>query len=260
MTPFAELLDGSRPWLGSAVTAACMAALAGLALRLSLPGQPQHLHYAPAAPAVGAVPAVSDPAPAAGAGMRDGAGGAAPADLFWILQPADTAALPDAPPVGRSWAADLVEGALMIRLKQVEQDIRPGQDRPGGGGPEPAPGGDRGPVWGKRRGQDHADEMYPGLFKVPGDDHPGRGAHHPPEHRPLSFATCEHSFFPNLTPEGHREFYKAHFPTFRDKRFQALMDFFQLPSKQGGQLLHRPEKPAGSDPGHEPGGGLHPHG
>lgn len=45
----------------------------------------------------------------------------------------------------------------------------------------------------------------------------------------LSFATCEHSFFANLSPAGHREFYKAHFPTFRDKRFQALMEFFQLP-------------------------------
>ncbi len=45
----------------------------------------------------------------------------------------------------------------------------------------------------------------------------------------LSFATCEHSFFPNLTPEEHREFYKAHFSAFRDKRFEALMDFFELP-------------------------------
>lgn len=45
----------------------------------------------------------------------------------------------------------------------------------------------------------------------------------------LSFATCEHSFFPNLTPEEHRDFYKAHFPAFREKRFTALMDFFELP-------------------------------
>ena len=45
----------------------------------------------------------------------------------------------------------------------------------------------------------------------------------------LSFATCEHSFFPNLTPQAHREFYKGQFPTFRDKRFKALMEFFQLP-------------------------------
>ena len=48
----------------------------------------------------------------------------------------------------------------------------------------------------------------------------------------LSFATCEHSFFPNLTPQGHREFYQAHFPNFRDNRFQALMEFFNLPEKK----------------------------
>lgn len=45
----------------------------------------------------------------------------------------------------------------------------------------------------------------------------------------LSFATCEHSYFPNLTPKLHREFYELHFGTFRAGRFQALMDFFELP-------------------------------
>ena len=45
----------------------------------------------------------------------------------------------------------------------------------------------------------------------------------------LSFATCEHSFFPGLSPAAHREFYREHFPTFREKRFDALMDFFALP-------------------------------
>ena len=45
----------------------------------------------------------------------------------------------------------------------------------------------------------------------------------------LSFATCEHSFFPALTPKGHRDFYQTHFPRFNDKRFHALMDFFELP-------------------------------
>lgn len=48
----------------------------------------------------------------------------------------------------------------------------------------------------------------------------------------LSFATCEHSFFPNLTANGHREFYKEQFPKFREKRFEALMDFFSLPVNQ----------------------------
>lgn len=45
----------------------------------------------------------------------------------------------------------------------------------------------------------------------------------------LSFATSEHSFFPNLTAESHRQFYGEHFPNFSDKRFGALMDFFELP-------------------------------
>lgn len=48
----------------------------------------------------------------------------------------------------------------------------------------------------------------------------------------LSFATSEHSFFPALTPEGHKEFYKEHFDTFREKRFNALMEFFELPMKR----------------------------
>ncbi len=45
----------------------------------------------------------------------------------------------------------------------------------------------------------------------------------------LSFATSEHSFFPNLSPRGHKEFYAEHFPCFSEKRFKGLMDFFELP-------------------------------
>ena len=53
----------------------------------------------------------------------------------------------------------------------------------------------------------------------------------------LSFATCEHSFFPNLTPAGHRDFYRDHFPRWREKRFQGLMDFFELPmDRPAGKL------------------------
>ncbi len=48
----------------------------------------------------------------------------------------------------------------------------------------------------------------------------------------ISFATCEHSFFPNLSPESHRAFYQMHFPGFRLKRFYGLMDFFELPKHQ----------------------------
>ncbi len=44
----------------------------------------------------------------------------------------------------------------------------------------------------------------------------------------LSFATCEHSFFPNLNALAHRDFYKMHFPQFLEKRFAGLMEFFEL--------------------------------
>ena len=45
----------------------------------------------------------------------------------------------------------------------------------------------------------------------------------------LSFATNEHSFFPTLTAWAHREFYQEHFDRFNPRRFDALMDFFELP-------------------------------
>ncbi len=48
----------------------------------------------------------------------------------------------------------------------------------------------------------------------------------------LSFATSEHSFFPNLTAESHRDFYQMHFPRFSEKRFKGLMEFFALPMKK----------------------------
>ncbi len=45
----------------------------------------------------------------------------------------------------------------------------------------------------------------------------------------LSFATAEHSYFPNLTAKAHAEFYAEHFPKFSHKRFAGLMEFFALP-------------------------------
>ena len=45
----------------------------------------------------------------------------------------------------------------------------------------------------------------------------------------ISFATCEHSFFPGLSPKGHKEFYCEHFSKFSEKRFDSLMKFFDLP-------------------------------
>lgn len=48
----------------------------------------------------------------------------------------------------------------------------------------------------------------------------------------FSFATCEHSFFPGLSAEGHKIFYQEQFETFNAKRFDGLMEFFQLPMKK----------------------------
>lgn len=53
----------------------------------------------------------------------------------------------------------------------------------------------------------------------------------------LSFATCEHSFFPMLTAQEHKDFYKDYFPTFKEKRFDGLMEFFSIPkNKKIGNL------------------------
>ena len=53
----------------------------------------------------------------------------------------------------------------------------------------------------------------------------------------LSFATSEHSFFPELDGNTHRKFYKEHFGTFREKRFNGLVEFFKLPlNKPIGRL------------------------
>ncbi len=45
----------------------------------------------------------------------------------------------------------------------------------------------------------------------------------------LSFATAEHTFFPELTMREHRWFYERHFPKFRAVRFDGLVKFFELP-------------------------------
>ncbi len=68
--------------------------------------------------------------------------------------------------------------------------------------------------------------QYQGEITLDGESLSNKNIHK------LSFATCEHSFFPNLTPDCHKEFYKLHFPNFREKRYEGLMDFFELPRKK----------------------------
>lgn len=48
----------------------------------------------------------------------------------------------------------------------------------------------------------------------------------------LSFATGDHSFFPSVTADDHKWFYKMQFPLFNEKRYDALMEFFELPTKK----------------------------
>ena len=48
----------------------------------------------------------------------------------------------------------------------------------------------------------------------------------------LSFATVDHSFFPSITADDHKWFYKMHFPMFNEKRYDALMEFFELPTRK----------------------------
>lgn len=67
---------------------------------------------------------------------------------------------------------------------------------------------------------------YSGAIALDGEPITGRNIHR------LSFATCEHSFFPNLTPAEHKTFYEMNFPAFREKRFHGLMEFFQLPENR----------------------------
>lgn len=48
----------------------------------------------------------------------------------------------------------------------------------------------------------------------------------------LSFATGDHSFFPSITASDHKWFYQMQFPNFNEKRYEALMEFFELPTNK----------------------------
>ena len=60
----------------------------------------------------------------------------------------------------------------------------------------------------------------------------------------LSFATGDHSFFPSITADDHKWFYKMHFPMFNEKRYDALMEFFELlpPVKKDKRIQFRAAK------------------
>ena len=58
----------------------------------------------------------------------------------------------------------------------------------------------------------------------------------------IAFATIEHSFFPDLSPAGHAQFYESHFPKFNRKRFDVLMDFVGLPMHGAARRLSTGQK------------------
>lgn len=64
----------------------------------------------------------------------------------------------------------------------------------------------------------------------------------PDNYERLSFGTCEHSFFEYLTAQEHREFYEMQFTRFNAKRFEALMDFFNLPTYKKIRTLSMGQK------------------
>lgn len=53
----------------------------------------------------------------------------------------------------------------------------------------------------------------------------------------ISFASSEHSLFPQLTALEHRDFFRSVFPRFNNERFQFLMNFFHLPEYQKFQHM-----------------------
>lgn len=55
----------------------------------------------------------------------------------------------------------------------------------------------------------------------------------------LSFITEEGSFFHDMTPRGHNEFYKDILPCFNSDRFMKLVDFFELPLDKKARTLSR---------------------
>ncbi len=58
----------------------------------------------------------------------------------------------------------------------------------------------------------------------------------------ISFATSEHSFFPDITAKGHMLFYKEHFERFNEKRFIGLMEFFELPMNKNIRFFSTGQK------------------
>lgn len=99
----------------------------------------------------------------------------------------------------------------MLELKHLSKSY-PGQTaRPEGPLPHPSPGGNRRAAGGERRGENTLLKCILGLHRFQGeillDDRPLTRK----DYAKLSFATSEHSFFPALSAQAHRDFYAGAF-------------------------------------------------
>ncbi|MBQ8281234.1 MAG: ATP-binding cassette domain-containing protein [Lachnospiraceae bacterium] len=58
----------------------------------------------------------------------------------------------------------------------------------------------------------------------------------------LSLGSCEHTFFGEFTILEQKEFYQIHFPGFKEKRFNLLVEYFELPLKRKMKHMSEGEK------------------
>lgn len=65
-------------------------------------------------------------------------------------------------------------------------------------------------------------ERYEGIIKIDGKKYSHANA------GKLSYASSEHSFFPDMTADEHKEFYMIHFDTFKEDRYEMMMRFFGI--------------------------------
>ena len=77
----------------------------------------------------------------------------------------------------------------------------------------------------------------------------------------IAFATSEHSFFPDLSPDGHAQFYASHFPKFDRQALRRADGLLRAaPQERRAQALNRTEEPVRGGARAQPGRGLHPDG
>ena len=71
-----------------------------------------------------------------------------------------------------------------------------------------------------------------GFFDLRGRDHLGRSKDRRDQHLQAFLRHGGPLLLPSITANDHKQFYKMHFPMFNEKRYDALMEFFELPAKK----------------------------